>query len=253
MYCIILAAGYATRLYPLTLNTPKPLLPVGGRPMVEHIVENMERVSAVSDIIIVTNDKFYEPFLEWAASFRSAKHTTKKITVLNDGTKTNEDRLGAIGDIDFTIKKLNIKDDLMVIAGDNLFEFSLADFYAFFKKKQSTVLAVYDLGDPAKLSKKFGTVQTDKNSRVISFEEKPEHPKSSLAATACYIFTKEDVAELRRCIEENKKPDNSGDFIGWLAMKKPVYAYRFLGKWFDIGSKEQYEEVNRLYNSGQSR
>ncbi|MBI2147233.1 nucleotidyltransferase family protein, partial [Candidatus Woesearchaeota archaeon] len=194
---------------------------------------------------IVTNDKFYGAFEAWKKTFRC----TKPVSIVNDKTLSNEKRLGAIGDIDFVVRQRSIADDLMVIAGDNLFDFSLAGFCSFFKNKKSTILAVHDLGDPAKLAKTFGTVQVDKNGRVISFEEKPEHPRSSLAATACYLFTKEDVAELRRCIEENRKPDNSGDFIGWLSKKKAVHAYRFKGRWFDIGSHEQYDEVNRIYSS----
>lgn len=243
MKAIILAAGYATRLYPLTLHTPKPLLPVRGKPMAEHIIEKINDVDAVDSVFIVTNEKFYSQFTAWKKTVLS----DKPIHIINDKTTCNEDRLGAIGDVDFVIRERKLNDELLVIAGDNLFEFSLKKMYQFFKEKGCSVLAVYDLGDPSKLAKTFGVVQLDKTARIVDFEEKPAKPKTSLAATACYLFTKKDAASIRECIKDIK-PDNSGNFISWLSKKTAVYGYRFTGKWFDIGSYEQYDEVNKAGN-----
>ncbi len=243
MKAIILAAGYATRLYPLTLETPKPLLTVGNKKMIEHIIERIEEVEDIDEIVVVTNNKFYSHFLEWRKFFASSK----EITILNDGTVNNEDRLGAVGDIDFAIKKLKINDDILIVGGDNLFEFSLPSFMRFFKKKKASIVGTIDLQSPEKLAKRLGAIEVDKSLKIIGFEEKPEKPKTSIAATCIYLFTKEDIKELERCIKENKKPDNTGDFIKYLAAKKPVYSYIFAEGWFDIGSHEQLKEAHEIY------
>lgn len=239
---LILAAGYATRLYPLTLDKPKPLLPVAGKPMLDYIIAKIEEVPDIDEVFVVTNNKFFKHFLEWKSSYTG----NKKVTIVNDHTTTNEDRLGAIGDIHYVIENMNIDDELLVIAGDNLFEFSLKDFVDFTKQK-GTSFAVYDIGDKAKIANKFGCVELDENNKVIGFEEKPPEPKTTLASTACYFFTKDDIIELEKCIKENKQPDNSGDFIRYLTEKKDVFGFAFKERWFDIGGKEEYEEVNELY------
>src|SRR3989344_2204692 len=234
MKALILAAGYATRLYPLTINIPKPLLMVGPKPMIEHIIDRVMEIPSVDEIFIVTNDKFFTTFVEWSNGF--AKRLPVK--VLNDGTTTNDNRLGAVGDIEFVIKAEDIDDDFLVIAGDNLFDFSLAKIDGFFNEKKASLLAVYDLKDKSLLAKKFGVVELDKNHKVIGFEEKPAHPKTSLTATACYLLTRKDVKELSRCVQEIH-PDNLGDFIKWLSVKKAVYGFVPEGFWCDIGSHEQ--------------
>lgn len=243
MKALILAAGYATRLYPLTENTPKPLLKVGGKPMMEHIMKKVEELDLIDEVLVVTNNKFHSNFEQWASSYQSPK----KITIVNDGTKSNDDRLGAIGDMHFAVQKHNVDDDLLVIAGDNLFDFSLVDFVAHFKDKQTSTLAVRDLGDPALLAKKLGTVETNEASQIIGFEEKPKQPKTSLAATALYLFTKVDVQELKNLCENNKIPDASGEFIKHLMSKKTVHAFTFKENWYDIGSHEQLAEVRKLF------
>jgi glucose-1-phosphate thymidylyltransferase len=244
MKALILAAGYGTRLYPLTKNQPKPLLKIGSKLMIEHIIDKINEVKEITDILIITNDKFYPNFVDWSKKF---KQTEKNIAILNDKTKTNEERLGAVGDIYFAIKETKIDDDILVIGGDNLFEFSLKSFFDFSRRNKRSAIAVRDLGQKQKLAKKFGVVEVDKNNKLISFEEKPETPKSTLASTCCYLFTKEDIQEFKKCLEENKKPDNTGDFIRYLSEKKPVYAFIFKERWFDIGSIEQLEEANKTY------
>ena len=245
MDAIILAAGYATRLYPLTLNTPKPLLSVGGKPILERIIEKLSEVDEIDNIHVVTNNKFYDHFVEWRRKFPS----TKNIHVINDGTLSNEDRLGALGDIKFTLEKQNINDDVLIIAGDNLFEFSLKDFVKSHKEHGSSLVAFYDLKDPMKLANKFGVGIIDENKRVINFEEKPEQPKSSLASTGCYVYDKEAIQILKDGIGDEHFNDNSGNFIVHLLDVSKVHAYVFDEGWFDIGSHEDFKEADRIYSS----
>jgi glucose-1-phosphate thymidylyltransferase len=247
MRALILAAGYATRLYPLTKDTPKSLLAIADKPMIDYIVEKLDDVDEIKEIIVVTNNTFHDKFRSWV---KFCKHK-KPIKIINDGTTSNEDRLGALKDIDYVVQQEMIKDDLMVIAGDNLFEFNIKDFINFFEKKKSPVLAVFDMKDKSKLAKKLGTVQLNEESKITDFEEKPESPKSTLAATACYIFQPEDVEDLDKFLKTNKKADNTGDFIAHLIQSKDVYGYAFDAGWFDIGSFDQLEEAYKRYESKQ--
>ncbi len=244
MKAIILAAGYATRLYPLTLNTPKPLIEVGKKKMVEHIIHKLEELEGLDAIHIVTNNKFYDNFLEWRKAFPSIVN----IFVHDDGTKTNEDRLGAVGDIHFVVQKEKLADDVVIVGGDNLFDFSLMGMYSLFAARKGPVVAARDLGDPMKLAKKFGTMEIDDSNKVVSFEEKPERPKSSLAATCVYMYTKEDIAELERHVENEGLPVYTGDFVKHLMSVRDVFAYPFEEHWYDIGSHEQLEEANEIFN-----
>lgn len=243
MKALILAAGYATRLYPLTLNTPKPLIEIGGKPMIEHILLRVNEVEEVDEVIIITNDKFYTKFVDWSKKYKSKK----KLKILNDKTKAEEERLGAIGDIDFAVKAEKINDDLIVIGGDNIFEFSLKDLVEFFDEKKASVVALRDLKQKEKIAGKFGVVETDVYDKIVGFEEKPAEPKTTLASTACYVFTKKDIQLLEKCMAEQKKPDNLGDFVKWLSKKSHVYGFVFEEMWFDIGSHEQLKEVDELF------
>ena len=212
MKALILAAGYGTRLYPLTLNVPKPLLPVKGKPIIDHIMAKINAVEAVDEVFVVTNNKFSGHFKTWV----DESGFEKKVTIVNDGTLNNDDRLGAIGDIHFVIKQEKVDDDLLVIAGDNLFDFSLQELVAFFKEKKSSGVAVFDTHDKNVIAGKLGCMELDTDNKILCFEEKPTEPKSTLASTACYFFTKEDIPLFDACLEENKKLDNSGEFIKYL-------------------------------------
>jgi glucose-1-phosphate thymidylyltransferase len=223
---LILAAGYATRLSPLTDEFPKQLLPVGGRPIVDWIVENI-RSSGVDDVHLVTNSRFAERFEEWGRGIG--------VTVHDDGTSTNETRLGAIGDIRF----VDLDDDLLVIAGDNLFDYALADFIAFWREREgSSAVAVHDVGD-RELAKKYGIVELDADGRIIDFREKPDDPPSTLAATATYLYTRAHARLVDAYLDEGNAPDQPGNFVAWLHRREPVYAYRFDGGWYDIGDRAQ--------------
>ncbi|MBI3035840.1 nucleotidyltransferase family protein [Candidatus Woesearchaeota archaeon] len=241
MDAIILAAGYATRLHPLTENTPKPLLSVAGKPIIEHIIRKLDEVSAVNKIYIVTNDKFESHFKKWLRGFDAEK----PIEVVNDGTKSNEGRLGAIGDIHHTIKIKNLSDELIVVAGDNLFEMPLTEAANFFKKKKSNVIVLHDVRD-FELAKHYGIVETS-NSLVLNFEEKPLNPRSTLASTGIYIFPKKTIELIKKYIAQGNNPDKTGSFIEWLHKREKVHSFVTDKKWYDIGNMEQLEKANRHY------
>ena len=242
MDAIILAAGYATRLQPLTLNTPKSLLNVAGKPIIEHIIRKLEKISAINKIYVVTNSKFENHFREWLKNFDASS----PIEILNDGTTSNEGRLGALGDVHYAIASKNIENDFMVVAGDNLFELSLNEVAAFFRKKQSNVIVLHDVRD-LELAKHYGIVEVNDKNIVINFEEKPLSPKSTLASTGIYLFPRKTIDLIKKYISQGNSPDKTGNFIEWLHKREAVHTYITEKQWFDIGSVEQLEKANKHY------
>ncbi|MBQ2879821.1 MAG: nucleotidyltransferase family protein [Anaerotignum sp.] len=242
MKAIILAAGYATRLYPLTLNMPKALLPIGGKPIIDHIVAQMDTVEDLDEIYVVSNDKFAGHFEEWAKTAKSRV----PITVLNDGTTDDSNKRGAIGDIFFVIEEMKINDDLMVIAGDNFFTYSLKDYVRFFREKDRDCVCVKVWEDESQLSQ-FGIALLDWAGKVLDIEEKPAKPKSNTVVFAAYLYKKETVPMFREYLEAGNKPDAPGNFPAWLYRRKEVYAYTFDGECYDIGTPESYREVCEMY------
>jgi len=241
MDSIILAAGYATRLHPLTKNTPKSLLKVAGKPMIEHIISKLEELDIINKIYIVTNDKFEDNFKKWLHNFDAKK----PIEIVNDGTKSNDDRLGAVGDIHYTIKTKNIKEDTLVVAGDNLFELSLHEVVNIFKKKEHNVIVLHDVKD-LELARNYGVV-TVENNIVINFEEKPVNPKSTLISTGIYLFPRKTLSLINKYISQGNNPDKSGSFIEWLHKRDNIYAYITDETWYDIGNFEQLEQANKHF------
>lgn len=241
MDAIILAAGYGIRLHPLTLDKPKPLLNVAGKPIIEHIIEKLEELDNIKKIHIVTNDKFYHSFQEWLHGF-DAKNP---IEIINDGTKSNEDRLGAIGDVHYAIKTKNIDSDIIIIAGDNLFELSLHGVADIFRKRNHNTIVLYDIKN-LELAKHYGVVEVA-NNIITNFKEKPLNPKSTLISTGIYLFPKKTIKLIEKYIAQGNNHDKTGDFIGWLHKREPIYAYITDSKWYDIGSFEQLEKANKHY------
>lgn len=241
MKALILAAGHAVRLYPLTKDTPKPLLEVGNKAILAHILEKVQELP-VTEISIITNDRFYRHFKEWLGTNNPWK---KLVTIINDGTFSNEDRLGAIGDMHLYLKQQGEIDDLLIIAGDNLFGFSLQDFVAFFQQKNCSIVAFRDLGDIEKVRNRLG-VGVLQGTKVIAFEEKPAQPSSALAATACYLFRKEDLPLVGSFLELHQA-DSPGHFIKWLVEQREVRGFVFQEHWFDIGSFQGLEEARKVY------
>lgn len=242
---IILAAGYATRLYPLTLDRPKALLPVGDRVVLDYIISEIETIDEIDEIFLISNHKFYEHFIEW----KEGRKSNKKIKVIDDGTTSDETKLGAIGDMELAVMQENIKDDVLIIAGDNLFTYRLKDFYNFFNNLKKDCIIVKQLSDENDL-KRMGVVLADNNSKVLEFEEKPQHPKSNMAAFGAYIYLRDTLPMIGEYIEEGNIPDAPGYFPGWLYKRKDIYAYEFNGECYDIGTHESYNEVHEKFLKG---
>ncbi len=241
MKAIILAAGYATRLYPLTRDRAKPLLPIAGRPIIDYIVDAMDAAGEIDRTCVVTNSRFAASFREWAASRRARA----PITVLDDGTTSDDDKRGAIGDIIFTIERERIDDDLFVVAGDNLFDLDLGRFFQFFRERGPTI-AAYDVGD-REAAKRYGIVAVDESSRIVDFREKPQDPPSTLASLGMYALPRGNLKLYRTYLEEGNSPDAPGNFIRWLYPRQAVYAYVFSGVWYDIGDLAMYRKADELY------
>jgi glucose-1-phosphate thymidylyltransferase len=240
MRAMILAAGYATRLAPLTDSIAKQLLPVGGRPMLDWVCDKIEEVS--DDIHLVTNSRFADDFRRWASGRNG-------VTVHDDGTMSNDDRLGAIGDIAFVLARTGLDDDLLVIAGDNLFEFGLQGLTEFWELKGvASAVAVYDCRD-IELATHYGIVELDEDERLVGFEEKPSEPVSTLVATATYLYHREHLPLVERYLAEGNAPDQPGRLVAWLFRLEPVYGYTFEGEWYDIGSPEQLLEADNRWRA----
>ena len=245
MKIIILAAGYATRLYPLTLTQPKPLLPVAGKPMVEHVLDNLAPISGIDRVYVVTNAKFAGHFEKWSAGYRAAG-ARFEFTVVNDGSTDDQNKLGAIGDIHYVLKTQAVDDDLIVVAGDNLFSEKLGDFGTFCRQRSAPVLALYDVGDLEQI-KKYNSISVDAAGRITFFEEKPKNPTSTLTAIALYFYPRATLPQIHQYMAEGNNPDQPGRLVQWLYARTPVYTWTVPGLWYDIGSKETLEEANRIF------
>ncbi len=240
MKCLILAAGYATRLYPLTENFPKPLLEVGGKTILDWLVDDIDMLGVVDEYIVISNHKFAHHFDKWAMV------KTQKITVVDDGTSSNETRLGAVRDIQFAIDKLALDDDMLVIAGDNLLDFSLTEFIDYAKKKSASCIMRYYEANPEKL-KKSGVVCIDQNDKILEMTEKPEYPKSNWCSPPFYYYIKDDAKLVAKGIKAGCGVDAPGSYIAWLSTKSTVYAMEMPGKRYDIGNLESYKRVQADY------
>ncbi len=246
MKVLILAAGYATRLYPLTLTQPKPLLQVAGKPMVDYVLENLAPIPGIDRVYIVTNAKFADTFQAWADQHR-ATEPKLEFTIVNDGSTDDSNKLGAIGDLNLVLERENLDDDLIVVAGDNLFNQSLAGFGTFCKSREEVVLGVYDVGSLDQ-AKKYGVVDVDSTGRIVSFVEKPSNPASTQIGIALYYYPKKTLPLIRQYVAEGNNPDQPGRLIQWLYPRQPVFTWAVPGIWYDIGSKETLEEANRIFS-----
>jgi glucose-1-phosphate thymidylyltransferase len=244
MKVIILAAGYATRLYPLTLTQPKPLLPVAGKPMVEHVLDNLAPMGGIDRVYVVTNAKFAGHFEQWSAGY--AAKAKLNFTTVNDGSTDDTNKLGAIGDIHYVLTTQNVDDDIIVVAGDNLFDSPLTDFGRCCREKNAPVLAVYDVGNLEEI-KKYNSISVAENGQITFFEEKPKQPTSTLTGIALYYYPKHTLPLIRQYIAEGNNPDQPGRLVQWLYPRTPVYTWRVPGLWYDIGSKETLAEANRIF------
>jgi len=240
MKCLILAAGYATRLYPLTENFPKPLLKVGEKTILDWLVDDIDAAGLVDEYIVISNHKYAPHFDAWAVS------KAQKITVVDDGTDSNETRLGAVKDIQFAIEKLQLDDEMLVIAGDNVLDFSLTKFVRYAKEKNTSCIMRYYEARTARLSK-CGVVEIDASDRILSMEEKPAEPKSNWCCPPFYFYTKADAKLVKKGIEAGCGTDAPGSYVAWLCGQTVVHAMEMPGSRYDIGNLESYEQVQRDY------
>jgi glucose-1-phosphate thymidylyltransferase len=245
MRVLILAAGYATRLGKLTENQPKPLLAVAGKPMIEYVLDNLTPIGGIQHVDVVTNAKFVRHFEEWAEHYRKDV-TPLDFTIVNDGSTDDSNKLGAIGDIQFVLNHEQIEEDLIIVAGDNLFSQDLAGFGVRCREKQAPVVGVYDVGD-LELVKKYNSIVMAPDGRITFFEEKAPNPTSTVTAIALYYYPKNQLAWIHRYVEEGNNPDQPGRLVEWLYKRTPVYTWPVPGLWYDIGSKESLEEANRIF------
>ncbi len=247
MIAILLVAGYATRLYPLTVNTPKPLLPVAGRAMLDYIVDEIDTLPDITRIVLISNHRFAAHFEGWAQA-RLQVNPNTPIVVLDDGTVDNETRLGAIGDIQFAIDTLGIDEDVVIIAGDNLFTYRIRDMYDFFRQTgKDTLIAIY-VPEISQLQK-LAVATLDENGKVLRMVEKPTEPESDTAIYATYFYEKETLPLIREYLDEGNTPDAPGNFPAWLYKRQDVYAYRADGTCIDIGTPENYRDVCERFDT----
>ena len=246
MKLIVLAAGYATRLYPLTLNRPKPLLPVAGKPMMEHVLDHLMPIDEIDEIFIVTNAKFVDHFQKWANAYKTG-HKVRSIQIIDDGSTDDSNKLGAIGDANLVLNQAHIDDDIIVVGGDNLFSQTLERFGDYCRDKKAPVLGVYDVGNLEEI-KKYNAIEIDDQDRITFFEEKPEHPKSTLTGIALYYYPKASLPLIHQYITEGNNADQPGRLVQWMYPRTPFYVWRIPGIWFDVGAKETLEEANRIFS-----
>lgn len=240
MKCLILAAGYATRLYPLTENFPKPLLEVGGKTILDWLVDDIHTAGLVDEYVVISNHKFAHYFDRWAET------KPMKVTVVDDGTSSNETRLGAVKDIQFAIDRLKLDDDMLVIAGDNVLDFSLTDFVSYAMEKNTSCIMRYYEPDEKKLTK-CGVVEVDDGDRILSMEEKPAQPKSHWCCPPFYYYTRRDARLVEHGIAAGCGTDAPGSYIAWLCAQTAVHAMRIPGKRFDVGNLESYQRIREEY------
>jgi glucose-1-phosphate thymidylyltransferase len=241
MKIIIMAGGYAKRMWPLTENQPKALLPVAGKPMINHIIEKLDGIETNGNIIISTNSKFGDAFREWE------RDHPQSFDIVVEPTMSEEEKFGSIGAIRWLIKEKGIDDDILIVGGDNLFEFNIKEFLRFQKEKNTPLIALHDLGDIEKVRNRYGVCILDNDNKITELQEKPTEPRSTLTSTCVFYFPKEVISHIDEYLAGNNNPDAPGFFNRWLSERTPVHGFVFSEPWHDIGSLEVYEQVNKKY------
>ncbi len=244
MKCLLLAAGYATRLYPLTENYPKPLLKVGDRTIADRLLDDLSAHTDIREVTVVTNHRFADIFKDWAG-----KRMDLHVDVVDDGTSANETRLGAVRDIDLAVQTMDIEDDLLVMAGDNVLDFSLASFIRFARAKNTPCVMCYEENDLSR-QKRTAIITIQESGLITSYEEKPAEPEGNLAVPPFYWYRAQDLQRIPEAMRGGGGADAPGSFAAWLSKKTPMYAFRMPGKRYDVGTLDSYEEVCRIF-SGQ--
>lgn len=242
MKAIVLCGGYAKRMWPLTKDKPKHLLRIAEKPMLEYVLEDLELEGHIDKIYVATNKKFAPLFDD----FLKKKNSRIDTELVVEQTTKEEEKLGSIGALGKLINDKNINEEVLVIGGDNMFEFKIVELLKFLEEKNNNVLVLETIDDNEK-AKLYGICEVDDNHKIINFEEKPQNPKSNLASTCCYILSKEGIAALKDYLNEGNDPDHFGSFINWIMSRQPFYGFKFQGKWFDIGNIEEYEKADKYF------
>ncbi|MBI2971160.1 MAG: nucleotidyltransferase family protein [Candidatus Aenigmarchaeota archaeon] len=238
MKCILLCGGFAKRLWPMTLSVSKPLLEVGGKPVINYILEKLETIKGIDSVLVSTNARFERDYTSWKAKY----HFDKPVHIIIEDSRREEEKLGAIGGVHYVLSTQRIQDDCMIIAGDNLIGFDVADFVECFRKKKHPVVAAFDLKDRSK-ARLYGILKVDGTQRVVDFVEKPQEPASTLASTGCYLFPRASLHYFGEYLSEGNHKDAPGFFLQWLHKREAVYAYIFENNWFDIGDKDSLSKA----------
>lgn len=241
MDTVILCGGFATRLEPITLFVPKPLLPINGRPIIDHILDGIQKLG-INRFVFSTNKKFYSQFQYWSGCKNSIN---SKIELVVEPTMHHGEKFGALKGIKYTIEKAGLKDDLLIVAGDNFYEFNLSRLVEEFNKHRKVTIAVHDIKSPDE-AKRFGVVEMDKG-RITGFQEKPDNPKSTLISTGIYIFPKEMLTKFSEYVNDGNNPDAPGYFLQWLIGKEEIHGVVYKENWYDIGTIDTYKEVFDSY------
>lgn len=244
MKCVVLAAGYATRLYPLTENFPKPLLPVGDKPILNWLLDDIDAFPEITGHVIISNHKFIRHFEDW----KEKQTLSKSVTILDDGSTENDHRLGAVRDIRFAVDSLHLEDDLLIIAGDNILDFSLAGFVAYMQEKNTSCVMCHEENNLEK-QQKTAIITVDENGLITSYEEKPKEPKGNLAVPPFYCYRNQDVIRIGEAVADGCGVDAPGSFAAWLSKRTDVHAWKMPGKRYDIGDRKSYEEAQEFYSS----
>lgn len=239
MRAIVLAGGYAKRLWPLTLDRPKPLLSLGDGCILDFVISKIMALDEIKEIIISTNKRFEANFIEWAK-----ERAYNNIVVVPEPSTREEEKLGPVNAI-WTIVK-DLPDDYLIVAGDNLFSVDLKEMMSFYNKVKASTIALYEIGD-RELAKQYACVELDKNSCIIGFEEKPKEPKSLLVSTGIYIFPWRSISKMGEYLSKGNPPDPIGRFVEWLTKVEAVYGFKFTGYWYDIGSHESYRSAQEAF------
>ena len=245
MKAVVLAGGYATRLWPITKHRPKMFLPVGDSTVIDEIFADLEADDRIDEVYVSTNERFADDFRDYLADSDFEKPT---LTV--EDTTEEDEKFGVVGALAQLVDREHVDDDLVVVAGDNLISFDIAAFVDFFEAKRTPALAAYDVGSLER-AKSYGLVDLD-GDEVVDFQEKPEDPKSTLVSIACYAFPSETLPDLQRYLAEGENPDEPGWFMQWLQARQSVHAFTFEGAWFDIGTPESYLDAVRWNLDGEN-
>ncbi len=242
MKAIILCGGFAKRMWPLTKDKPKQLLEVAGKPILEYVLEEVETISHFSTVYISTNAKFADQFQD----FLDKRENKLDVELVIEPTQSEDEKLGSLGALGRLFKEKDIQEETLILGGDNLFEFKMVDLIRHLEELNENIIVTEDVKD-IEIAKLYGIVETDDNHKILSFEEKPEKPKSTLASTACYILTQEGINGLLKYLDEGNDPDKMGHFIQWFISNHNVHAFKFDGKWFDIGNLDEYHKADEYF------